>query len=243
MKMFYSTVFFVVIVLSLISCKSPTEPEAPKELIPYMSLNIGDIRQFYDDPEGIYFQWKVVDTTKRADGQKVYELEESIYLSDVSFQTTLYYFIKDNYFLRTELNSVSNNTLNEKNKFDEQKLAKIFPKIGDYFLRTEGVADSEQVFFKVSFIDSLKTNCGKFKNVAQYEMIDSDSSSSQWIYYAPRYGHIGTIIANEYGTAKIFATYIKVGDEEIGEYTPLSSRKLITNQKWKVNIQSYLFGK
>ena len=87
------------------SCKdNGTGQEKPKEEIPYMTLSIGDVRQFYDDPEGVYLPWKVVDTTIRVDGQKVHEVEESIYLYDVSFQATPYYFI-------TELNSVSYNTV------------------------------------------------------------------------------------------------------------------------------------
>lgn len=247
MKPFLKILILICLFTILNSCDT-TELEYPRELIPYMSLAIGDIRQYYDDSEGIYLQYEVIDTTKRIDGQKIFKMEQTLFLPDgFYFRATLYYFIKENFFIATDLDTVSQypplpSTSINKNKFNEQKLAEIFPQNGDYFLRNDVTVDSQKVFFKVSIIDSITTYCCKFTNVAQYEMIDSDPTRNQWIYYVPKYGHIGSIIENKYGKVKIFVTYIKAGGKEIGKYTQFSSKQVMANPKREINIQSYLFG-
>lgn len=239
MKSIFKVVAAIIISTFLFGCKTSTEPEKPKELIPYISLNVGDIRQYYAETEGVYFQWRVLDTTKRVDGQKVFKLEELMFLPEGYYKAILYYFIKDNFYFATNLDTVSNDPLKRMNKlngnkFNEQRLAEVYPKNGDYFLRNEVIADSEKVFFKVSIIDSMTINCGKFKNVAQYETINTDTSSWKlWIYYAPESGHIGSIIENNNGKQKISATYMKVNGKEIGKYTQLNSGKLISNPNQK----------
>jgi len=50
------------------ACESLTGPVKTKESILYMQLNVGDLRQYYDDPEGFYLQMEIIDTTRRIDG-------------------------------------------------------------------------------------------------------------------------------------------------------------------------------
>jgi hypothetical protein len=247
MKSFLKILILICLFTILNSCDT-TEFEYPRELIPYVSLAIGDIRQYYDDSEGIYLQYEVIDTTKRIDGQKVFKMEQTLFLPDgFYFRATLYYFIKENFFIATDLDTVSKypplpSTSINKNKFNEQKLAEIFPQNGDYFLRNDVTVDSQKVFFKVSMIDSIATYCGKFTNVAQYEVIDSDPTRNLWIYYAPVYGHVGSIIENNNGKGKIFAKYLKVNRKELGIYTQLHLGNLISNPKQKSNRYLYLLN-
>ena len=228
MKLVIKITLFTSLFALLNSCESTfIEPIDLNGLVPYMSLNIGDIRQYYDEAEGAYIQYEVVDTTRRVDGQKVFKMKNTLFMPDgFNFRAILYYFIKDNFFIATRLDTVTDYpqdqiTNTNRNKFNEQKLAKIFPRNGDYFLRNETYADSQKFFFKISIIDSLITNCGKFKNVAQYEVIDSEPDWNLLIYYAPYYGNIGSVLENKYGKSKIFAAYIKANNKEICSYTKL----------------------
>lgn len=234
MKLVKNYKFIIIISLIIAGCESNTEPILQKVPKPYMSLHIGDIRQYYDDPEGLYLQTKIVDTTHRVDGQKVFVFEESFLSSGVIFKGTNYYFIKNGFFLQTELDTVTNPTKNHENPFLESKPAKIFPKKGDYFMRTAGVQDSEKVFFKINIIDSLNTTYRTFNNVAEYKVINSSSASLRGAaYYAEGYGHIGSIFISNTDTAKIFIIYSKVDNKEIGKYVTFFDKTPSTNTKHK----------
>lgn len=212
------------------SCES-LSPTESTEYIPYMQLNIGDIRQYYDEPEGLYLQMKIIDTTRRADGRKVFIFEQSIILPDGIYRGTSYDFLNNEYFFQTELDTVS---ANEINPFSEQKIAELFPRNGDTFLLNDSAPDSDKVFFKVNIIDSLATYCQTFKEVAEYEIeyakINNDISRISKIYYSKYFGHVGTIFENKNGFAKVLVTYMKIGGKEIGEYIPFESNKIINNK-------------
>jgi hypothetical protein len=135
---------------------------------PYASLNLGDIHQYYDSTDNIYFQYKVIDTTRRVDGKKVFDVEEFYLLSVDLFRDTSHQFIKDNFLWTTQLDTTSDSTKNEKNKFNEEKLAEVYPKDGDYFVSNKGLPDSQYIFIKIDFIDSVRTYCGTFMNIARY---------------------------------------------------------------------------
>jgi hypothetical protein len=229
MKKIFAVILIITIFIFL-SCESVLEPVEVGEPIPYMQLNIGDTRQYYNDPEGFYLQNKIIDTTRRADGRKVFIFEQAIILPDGIYRGTTYHFLDDEYFFQTELDTVADNEINP---FNEQKIAKIFPRNGDSFLLNDSVRDSDKVFFKVKIIDSLATYCKNFREVAEYEIeyakIDNDISRISQIYYSKYYGHVGTIFENKNGFAKIFVTYLKVGDKEIGTFTPFESKKIINN--------------
>ncbi|MCC7004603.1 hypothetical protein IT397_01660 [Candidatus Nomurabacteria bacterium] len=227
MKTLYILIFLNIISLSFFSCESLIEPLKTEEPMPYMQLNVGDIRQYYDDPEGFYIQWEIVDTTRRIDGQKVFVSEESILTQSAIFFSKNYYFINSEYFIQTELDSLNYPKNYENNPFYERKLAKIFPKKSDVFLINDGSTDFDKAFFKIKFIDSLYAYCKTFREVAEYEKIDNDTVRSISTYYTKYFGHIGAVLGNQNGIATIYAIYIKVGDKEVGEFFPFPTRQII----------------
>jgi len=241
-----------IILLSIIllefGCKSSTEPGKLPTPTPYISLNIGDIRQFVEDETNIIHQFVTTDTTRRIDGQKVFKIEYIMFIPDGTIWTaTLYYFFRDNYYIGTKLDTIdedSENPIprNSRNKFDEQKIAQIFPINGDSFYRSDEVTDSEKVLFNVSFIDSMTTTCGKFTNVAQFDMTDPTIHVKLQIFYAPEYGHIGTFVESEGKKGKLFATYIKTGEKEVGEYIPIYLGKKDAYKEKQIKHNSSFWG-
>jgi hypothetical protein len=198
-----------------------------------MSLHIGDLRQYSDENRTTFIQWEVTDTTNRIDGQNVYKVLETIFIDHDIYKSFHYYFIKDSFFIETELDTISIGTsfrikqLNKK-KYNEQRLAKIYPKDGDYFAKRIDVSDSEKSFFKIHLLESMEFPCGRIKNIARYESIDTDTTSNQFIFYSPIFGHVGSIFESTRGVGKMFATYIRVDKQEIGNYSEL--KKILTKQ-------------
>ncbi|MBU2506934.1 MAG: hypothetical protein KJ799_09445 [Bacteroidetes bacterium] len=222
MKVVLKYISSIAVILSIISCESTTEPIKIAEKKPFMSLSVGDIRQYLNETEGFYMQIVVLDTTKRIDGKTVFALEESIIFPDAIFKATNYYFINSEYFIQTELDTVRTSAINYENPFYEKRLAKIYPNEGDYFLMMIGDVDSAKVFFSVNIIDSLETPAKTFKNVAEYKKNDSDTTRNLRIFYTQVFGHIGLLFGNQNGFAKVYATYLKVGTNELGVYIPFN---------------------
>jgi len=222
-------------------CDNSIEPIIPVEKKPYMSLNIGDIRQYYSDIENIYLQLEIIDTAYRSDGQKVYVADYSILLPDGIYKTNVYHFIRDGYFWQTAIDSVMAPAGNEINPFMESKIINIYPQDGEIFLRTKGVSETDKVFHKINLIDSLETYAQTFENVEECEIIDADTLRNIWLYYAPDYGHVGTLITNPNGVAKISLTYIKVGNSELGQFVSFNSNNNIPLIDEMPNIMGYLF--
>jgi hypothetical protein len=243
-----SIIISLLIILLGFGCQSSTEPGKLKIPTPYVSLNVGDIRQYVEDETNIIHQLVTTDTTRRTDGQKVFKVEYIIFLPDGAIWTgTPYYFFRDNYYIGTKLDTIDEESdnlkpRNSKNKFDEQKLAQVFPIDGDSFYRSDAVADSEKVLFNVSFIDSITTPCGNFTKVAQFEMTDPTIPLKMQILYAPGYGHIGSFIERDGNKYKLFATYMKTGEKELGEYIPIYLGKKAENKKQRVNTRFNFLG-
>lgn len=219
----------VILLLYLVGCDSTTEP-LPIKPEPYVSLHIGDIRQ-YTDNNGLFVQSRIVDTTRRIDGQKVFVFEESQVSSDEIFKGTLYFYLDETFFIQTELDTVRSPQVNYLNPFSEQRVAKLYPIDKNYFLRNKGAASSQEIFFLTSIIDSIKTIYKTFKNVAEYNIISLYESLRGASYYAQGYGHIGSLFINNNDTLKIFSTYIKVSGKELGELNNVFSKKFQTLKK------------
>ena len=243
-----TTLISLLVILLGFGCQSSTEPGKLQIPAPYVSLNIGDIRQYVEDETNIIDQFTTTDTTRRTDGQKVFKIEYIVFYPDGAIWTaTLNFFIRDNYYIQTKLDTIDEESenlkpRNSKNKFDEQKLAQVFPINGDSFYRSDVVADSEKVLFNVSFIDSITTPCGKFKKVAQFEMTDPTIPLKMQILYAPGYGHIGSFIERDGKKYKLFATYIKTGEKELGEYIPIYLGKKDAYKEKQIKHNSSFWG-
>lgn len=221
MNNFFRYIIMTFLSIFLHSCSNSTEPEGQEPKIPYMSLNIGDIRQYYDIDTEKYIQIEVVDVTKRVDGLEVYVMENVTIINSVKWIGYTYHFIRDDFFWQTNLDTVREPTINNFNPFIESKLINIYSDGTEIFNKTEGVADSEKVIQESRIVDSVQTPLATFYDVLEMNQIDTDTTISIKVYYAKEYGHIETIIENNNEIYIISPIYIKVNNQEIGEYVPL----------------------
>lgn len=216
---FIIKIIFMFFLMTLNSCdKSPTEINYYNEYKPYMTLKIGDIRQYFSSSDNFYLQWKITDTTYRSDGLKVFVIEELIFNSSITFKTVHYNYTNNEYFIETQLDTIFDPKINIENPFLEERLAKIYPLDNQVFIRNIGSLETEKVYFKINLLDSLETPIAKFKNVAKYIQFDADSLNGIYVYYAPEIGHIGSTLLRENSSSEVFIKYIKVNDFELGEY-------------------------
>lgn len=223
----------------IVNCSTDTEPIIDKKK-PFFSLHIGDIRQYFDNKE-LYGQIKITDTLRRADGKKVFEFEESYLISNDIFKGTNYYFIEDNFFKETSLDTIKNPDLNLDNPFNEQKLAQLYPQDGVTFLRNYGASDSTKLYFHIKLLDTLKTKYKVFNDIAKYEVISPSLKGAS--YYAFGYGHIGSTLINGNDTLNLFITYLKVNDKEIGEYNKAFGNRVLNSYKLNKSLLELLQNK
>lgn len=210
----------ITILFLIASCEQSTELPEPIPPPPYMSLQIGDMWQIYDPATDFYTQSEIVGTTNRTDGIKVFVEFRSVVLSDGLYVGQLCNYIANDYLLQTNKDTTGNL---KGNRYEEHKLAKVFPHDGDYFLQTEGSADSNKVYFTVKMIDSLATPCGTFRNVAQYSVSGSLFKYPTNIYYAPYYGYIGSSVYVGDREYDLFITYVRRNGRELGKFNQLLS--------------------
>jgi hypothetical protein len=188
----------------------------PENLVPYMSINVGDIRQYYVAPDNFYIQWEVIDKTFRTDSIETFSVIESYIFSNGIFKATTHYFIRDGYLIKTNIDS----SLTSANTFNEERLARIYPSDGENFLINIGASDTNKLFMNVKIIDSLETNIITFNKIAEYEQIKNNNPTGFKSFYAQKYGHIGSIINNGNYEGKILLNYLKTNQYELGSYVP-----------------------
>ncbi|KAF0147514.1 MAG: hypothetical protein FD143_3056 [Ignavibacteria bacterium] len=228
MKPLLKTIVLCTLLLTIYSCENTTEPVKTEEVVPYMSLHVGDIRQYYEETSGVRFQWSVIDTVYRTDGQKVYAVKESWLFESGLYTVILYYYIHDGYFIQTDLESNAKQSgetgLAKTNNFNEQKLAPVYPKAGMYCFDEKELNDSLKIFLRVRFVNSFATDIALFNTVAELNIVRKDNTTRNYIYYAPHWGHIGSVADNQNNKAQMLANYIKVNNEEIGNHLPFASK-------------------
>jgi len=227
----------------MVKCESYTEPTKPIEKTPYVTLKIGDIHQYKSNFSNTYFQWVVVDTTKRSDGLKVFSVEESIIMPGAIYRGINNYFLNEEYFIVTQLDTIDSLEVEFENPFLEHRIAKIFPNNGDYFQTNIGIPNSEAYYMSTNIIDSLVTDAKIFSNVVKYTGVYSDTTEEKWCsYYAQNFGHIGTVIGNQMGFDEVYATYCKSDTNEVGDYIQFIPNNISKLDKSK-GVISYLFCK
>ncbi|MGK9478020.1 hypothetical protein ACSSV9_14535, partial [Melioribacter sp. OK-6-Me] len=121
-------IFFPVLLI-LFGCENSNEPLVIAN--EYMSLNVGDIRQYcmpYSNNPEIHTVWKIAGKTHRSDGTEVFITEWYFYSYDSNSKYVSYYFIRDGFLIYTELEKTSTY---QGNPYSEQRLAKISPNDGD----------------------------------------------------------------------------------------------------------------
>ena len=202
--------FFFIIILS--GCSKPTEPiQIPQAS--FTPLNIGDIKQYINVVDSSTLLVQVVDTLKRTDGLKVFQIN---WITGALSPRITFYAVRDGYFVNTLLDSVQNST----NPFNEQRIAKSNPANGDTWQDFAG--DSVSSYVTAVFYQSKKTTMGTIPNVFGFlfhnkSALTTDSGLTP--YYAENIGYIGTDYNND-GQLDLSLTYAKVGDKIYGALWP-----------------------
>ena len=227
----YFQKLFFLFLLAMWSCDFSTSPDNVTQDAPFMSLHVGDIREYYDSLDNSYFKWEILNTTNRTDGLEVFTIEESFETIYGIFTNISYYFIRNGNLFRSNLDTANNPALKNINPFYEQKLAKLYPMEGDHFLITEGVPDSNRLYMHVHFLDSISTPIRTFFDIAEYTQIDSNSTSEQKVFYTKEYGHLGTKIKNNSREGYILLNYLKLDGKEIGTFVPFDSTSNVVDNK------------
>jgi hypothetical protein len=202
--------------LSITACEKSTEPldgiinPSSNE---YMSLNIGDIRQFsmpYSTNDTIYTVWKITGKTFRSDGIEVFISEWSTYDYRPQNKYLEHCFIKDGFYYFTELEkSLKVNG----NPYFEQKLAKIKPQEGDTWLQTEGFNPGDSITAKRIY--NFVTPAGTFFDVYSFVSIFGSKT-----YYSKYYGYLGISFSDDRSDLFI-VNYMKIKGKEIGKYVEM----------------------
>ena len=233
-------IFFIMIcLLYLTSCKHSTEPN--DNFIfddDYMSLNVGDIRQFYMPYNSVLTEhsvWEVTGKTHRSDGVEVF-ISEWYTLNYFPESRRLEYdYIKDGYLYETQLDSTTDVP---GNPFYEQRLAKIRPNDGDKWLQTAGYFDPKYPIDSIvaQHLDSYNTPAGEFKDVFSIEFTGGSKT-----YYAKYYGYL----AMAFSTAPsdlFIVNYLKIKGREMGKYFKMDSllSKNSNNSYKKIKLPGYL---
>lgn len=206
---------FILLLPLFISCESTTETESP---IPYVSLSVGDVRQYFTEVDSSYTKWSIIGKTHRTDGQKVFVSE---YITD-STKRQFYNFIRDGYMYSTHLDINSEGWNLQGNPYVEQRLAKLYPMEGDKWVQIDG--DMDTVYFAAKYEGERFTPAKNFKNVFGFTL-----GTFLTVYYAQGYGHIG--ITSFDGSNPSFVNYIKVNGNEYGEYVPNTSLPKLNSPK------------
>jgi len=227
MKKYLSLTLLLIFVINACTKITETNIEPKQEPKPYMTLQIGDLRQYYLTGENTFAELEIVDTVKRSDSLKVYEMKNSFMLPDGVYYGMSYGFIRDGYFWTTSLDTVKQPCINLENPFVEEKIINIYPINEEYFLRTGGVFESERTYHKLTVLDSFVTPFITYAKIQQCEIIGLDTVRNIRLYYAPNFGHVATLITNSAGPSLAYVTYLKVGEIEIGTQISFFSKKII----------------
>lgn len=231
--------FLIIISFLIISgCKTSTEPKDDSINDEYMSLNIGDIRQFYmpyNPNITEHSVWEVTGKTHRSDGLEVFISEwYQTYYSPQSRRIE-YDYIKDGYFYETQLDST---TEVPGNPFYEQRLAKIKPNDGDRWLQTAGYFDPKYPIDSIiaAHLDTYSTPAGEFKDVFSFEFTGGSKT-----YYAKYYGYLAMAFSTD-PSDLYTANYVKIKGKEMGKYFKMDSLlSKSTNISYnKIKLRGYL---
>lgn len=234
-------IFFSVLFI-LFGCESSNEPfDIANE---YMSLNIGDFRQYcmpYSNNPEIHAVWKIIGKAYRSDGTEVFITEWYFYSYDSNNKYVSYYFIRDGFLIYTELEKTSTY---QGNPYSEQRLAKIFPNDGDVWLQTLGYLnpDSSMDYLTAKHLNDFSTPASKFKDV--FSLVSSRGTSGtevSEIYYAKYYGHIGYSVIGD-SSSLLLVNYMRINGREVGKYVEMeNSKSTFKNDNNKIQHPFFLF--
>ncbi|MEW5844197.1 MAG: hypothetical protein AB1775_13135 [Bacteroidota bacterium] len=226
----------IVILLFTSACDTST---APVDEIPgvttdeYMSLNVGDIRQFYmpyADNNMVHTVWKVTGKTFRSDSTEVFVNEWYTAIYSSYSKRVEYGFIRDGFYYYTELEKTSKIP---GNPYFEQALAKIKPQDGDKWLQTAGILGSRVPpdTLTSKYLDKLETPAVVFHDVFSYT-----GPGGEKTYYAKYFGYLGISFSSDKRDLFI-VNYMKINGREIGKYVKMDSLLKSSNNTFFKNKQ------
>ena len=222
------TLGIILLLPFLISCDSTNETEIPT---PYMSLHVGDVRQYFSETDSLYETLYIVGETKRNDGQKLFiGMDERGSLEDSTLR--FYCFIKDGYYYSTQIDTNSEGWDLPGNPYVEQRLAKVFPKDGDKWLQIDG--HQVQQYFTAHYVGCKSTPANDFKDVFGFRL-----DTLLTTYYAKGFGLIGATFEEK--NISVFVNYIKVNGKEYGEFVPQDKLPKQTSSAKNVLKKGYGF--
>jgi hypothetical protein len=207
----------IVIFMLLSGCGQNTAPDINDDS--YTPLNAGDQTQIVFLPDSITQMLRITGIVERSDRQKVYVMESKLGINDPD--TMGYYYIKDGYYMSTELNRIKFDPVLAKiNPFNEQRLAKSNPEASDMWYHTVG--DTDSLYFIADKIDSLDTYCGTFKDVFAFQLFYKNSDSFfMKIYYGKNLGYLATELGFATGPEMVaLCSYKKIGNHTYGNPRP-----------------------
>jgi hypothetical protein len=202
-----------------LGCKSSTEPvkNDPSLKDEYVSLNIGNVMQYHLVGKDTYILMQTYGMKNRKDGKAVYAIRQIIQLPTEEWAGETYHYIKDGYYMRTELDTVNDGQYRQINPFNETKLFPIYPKAGNEFSVNDYTSYPDKYQIKIDFADTLKTPMRTFYNVAvsrQYK----NGVEDRTLYYAKGIGLIGTSYMLNGEKINYFINYMKLADYEEGQF-------------------------
>lgn len=201
-------IFNILLISISFSCSNSVGPEFLKQ--PYVSLTVGDERQFIFTTDSSTIYYKITNELFRSDGLKIFSYEWYYGTDTVPF--IQYYSIKDSFFISTEKDTVRDSIYYlPQNPFFEQKLAKLYPNDGERWQSIPG--DSLSVYFTAKNIGTQKTPAGIFNNCFSFTL---DNFLS--VNYAEGVGHIASIVLSD--SIGIISSYLKVNNKVYGEKLP-----------------------
>ena len=220
-----SIITFIILGIVFMGCK-----KTPSEVNPiednYMSLHVGDIRQFYltKSTDTSFALWKITGKTLRSDGQEVFISEWFINNLDSSRMYYTHEFIRGGYYYATGMDSTSGYP---GNPYLEEKLAPVNPSDGETFIQIAGVnnPDTSQDYNTVKDLGEFDTPAGKFENVYNIIGIRGASSIQVNTYYAKNWGYLGIEYINPHSDSSNLSSivnYMKINGQEIGKYVDMS---------------------
>lgn len=198
----------LILMTLFIACSDSVEPEIQN--LPYVALTIGDERQFFFTTDSSTILYTTKEKLVRSDGYPVYTYEW--YYGKDTIPMVRYYAIKDGFFISTELDTVRDSTYYlPENPFFEQRLAKLYPKDGDFWQNIVG--DSSARYFVAKNIGTQKTPAGVFNNSFGFTL---DNFLS--VNYSKGIGHISSIFLPD--STGILSCYLKVNGKVYGKKIP-----------------------
>lgn len=216
----------VLLSVIVISCDGISDPAYEILNEPYITLDVGDLRQYYIVQRDLFVNWEIIERIDTIKDFGIYKVIETYYFPIGTLEGTFYYFINENF-----LWEIVPDTSAEKPDLNKAiKIAQVHPQNGLVFESGQLYPDFSSVNISVNFIDSIKLPSGTYYHVAVYSRLNKEFSDDFISYYSKFWGHIASKITTPDELIEIKSVYLKVKNKEIGNYKDLIYHKILTGK-------------